>query len=85
MYTRRSASIASVAAIAGLCMTAGNVALAEGRGRHPSIRRALNALRAARSDLEHADHDFGGHRVEAMEAIDRAVEQLQVALQFDVR
>jgi hypothetical protein len=85
MYTRRSAAVASVAALAGLCMAASNVALAEGRERHPNIRRALDALRAARNDLEHADHDFGGHRVEAMEAIDRAIEQLALALRFDVR
>ncbi len=85
MYTRRSAAVASVIALTGLCMATSNVALAEGRERHPSIRRALDALRAARNDLEHADHDFGGHRVEAMEAIDRATEQLALALRFDVR
>lgn len=84
MYTRREASVASVLAVAGLSM-ASTAALAEGRERHPSIRRAIDALRAARNDLEHADHDFGGHRVEAMQAIDRALEQLQVALRFDNR
>jgi hypothetical protein len=85
MYTRRSASVASVAALAGLCLAANSAAFAEGRERHPSIRRAIDALRAARNDLEHADHDFGGHRVEAMQAIDRAIDQLQVALRFDNR
>ncbi|MDE2477174.1 MAG: hypothetical protein KGO48_19115 [Alphaproteobacteria bacterium] len=85
MYTRRSASVASVAALAGLCLVA-NAGIAEARGeKHPSIRKALEALRTARFDLEHADHDFGGHRREAMESIDRAMEQLQVALRFDVR
>lgn len=84
MYTRREASVASVLALAGLSM-ASTAARAEGRERHPSIRRAIEALRAARNDLEHADHDFGGHRVEAMQAIDRALEQLQVALRFDSR
>ena len=88
MYTRRSLSVASIAAVAGLSLAASNAAFAEGREgreRHPNIRRAMEALRAARNDLEHADHDFGGHRVEAMQAIDRAIEQLQVALRFDVR
>jgi len=85
MYTRRSASVASVAALTGLCLMA-NTGIAEAKGeRHPSIQKALEALRTARYDLEHADHDFGGHRVEAMESIDRAIEQLQVALRFDVR
>ena len=85
MMTRRSASVASAAALAGLLVSANTMALAEGRERHPNIRRAINALRTARNDLEHADHDFGGHRVEAMQAIDRAVEQLEVALRFDTR
>jgi hypothetical protein len=83
MLTRRSASIASLAAVLSL---AGNRAvMAAGRERHPNIRRAMEALRAARDDLEHADHDFGGHRVEAIESIDRAIRQLQIALRFDVR
>jgi hypothetical protein len=85
MYTRRSASVAAAVAVAGLCMTASTMALAAEGERHPNIRRAINALRAARNDLEHADHDFGGHRQEAMEAIDRAIEQLGVALRFDRR
>ena len=85
MMTRRSASVASAAALAGLLVGANTMALAEGQERHPNIRRAINALRTARNDLEHADHDFGGHRVEAIQAIDRAVEQLEVALRFDTR
>lgn len=84
MYTRRSASVASVAALASLCLTS-TAALAQGRERHPNIRRAIDALRAARIDLERADHDFGGHRVEAMQAIDRAIGQLELALRFDRR
>ena len=82
MYTRRSVSAASLGALAALCASS-TVSLAEGRERHPAIRRAIAALRAARNDLEHADHDFGGHRVEAMEAVDRAIQQLDVALRFD--
>jgi hypothetical protein len=84
MMTRRSASIAGATALVSL-LVADNAAFAQGRERHPNIRRAINALRAARTDLEHADHDFGGHRREAMEAIDRAAEQLELALRFDAR
>jgi hypothetical protein len=50
---------------------------------HPEIRRAIGALDRAKAYLEHAAHDFGGHRVEAIEAIDRAIAQLNVALQYD--
>lgn len=51
--------------------------------RHPQIRAAMRALENAKNHLEHAAHDFGGHRVEAMRAIDEAHHQLEVCLQYD--
>jgi hypothetical protein len=51
--------------------------------RHPQIRRALRTLRAARAYMQHAAHDFGGHRVEAIAATDNAIKQLQIALKYD--
>jgi hypothetical protein len=51
--------------------------------RHPAIRRAIFALKAAKADLEHADHDFGGHRAAALDECDKAIAQLQAALQYD--
>lgn len=51
--------------------------------RHPAIRRAIVTLREARAELEHANHDFGGHRVAAIQAVDQAIGQLQFALQYD--
>ena len=50
---------------------------------HPEIRQAIGALRIARAHLEHAAHDFGGHRVEAIKAIDESLRQLQDCLKFD--
>ena len=57
----------------------------EGRGRerHPHIRAAIRELQAAKHELQTADRDFGGHRDEAVEACDKAIHQLQQALQFD--
>ena len=51
--------------------------------RHPQIRAAIRALDAAKEHLQHAAHDFGGHRVEAIEAIDNAHRQLEMCLQYD--
>jgi hypothetical protein len=51
--------------------------------RHPEIREAIEALRRAKAHMEHAAHDFGGHRVEAIEATDRAIRQLELCLKFD--
>jgi hypothetical protein len=50
---------------------------------HPEIRDALEALRKAKFRMEHAAHDFGGHRAEALKATDEAIRQLQLCLQFD--
>ena len=51
-------------------------------GRHPQIHDAIRALRVAKAHLEEARHDFGGHRVDAIRAIDEAERQLEVCLQY---
>lgn len=51
-------------------------------GRHPQIEDALRALANAKEHLEKAAHDFGGHRVDAIRAIDEADRQLRVCLQY---
>jgi hypothetical protein len=50
---------------------------------HPQIREALGALRRAKEHMEHAAHDFGGHRVDALKATDEAIRQLEICLKFD--
>ena len=51
--------------------------------KHPHIREALASLRSSKEDLEHAAHDFGGHRVEAIKAIDEAIHQLELKYDKD--
>ena len=50
---------------------------------HPEIREAIGALRRAKGHMEHAAHDFGGHRVDALRATDDAIHQLELCLKFD--
>jgi hypothetical protein len=50
---------------------------------HHHIHEAIDALRAARNDLNAASHDFGGHRADAVRAIDESIHQLQICLQYD--
>lgn len=50
---------------------------------HPEIRDAIAALRRAREHLNHAAHDYQGHRVDAIRAIDEALNQLQICLKYD--
>ena len=79
--TRRSA-IASAAA-AGIVLAAGAAeAQAPPPDRHPKIRQAIRALEGAKEDMQHAAHDFGGHREDALRACDEAIRQLQLALNF---
>jgi len=54
-----------------------------GAEQHPHIRTALHELREAKKELQTAAHDFGGHRKEAIEAVDNAIKQLQEALEYD--
>ncbi len=47
---------------------------------HPHIRAAINELREARAELQHAAHDFCGHRADALRDTQVALNQLQEAL-----
>jgi hypothetical protein len=60
-----------------------SVALAATAEPHPEIRAAIHALERAKGHLQKAAHDFGGHRVDAIAAIDKALEQLNLALKYD--
>jgi hypothetical protein len=50
---------------------------------HPEIHDAIEALRRAKAHMEHAAHDFGGHRVDAIRATDEAIRQLEICLKYD--
>lgn len=49
---------------------------------HPKIHHAVVALRDAKVALEEAKHDYGGHRKEALEAVDHALKQLHLAEEY---
>lgn len=51
--------------------------------RHPHIRASVAELQSAKEELRTAAHDFCGHRVEAIEKIDQALNQLRAALACD--
>ena len=51
--------------------------------RHPKINGAIRSLERAKAYLQKAAHDFGGHRAEALDAVDKALEQLRQALKYD--
>lgn len=53
------------------------------REKHPEIDAAITHLREAKRNLEHAAHDFGGHRITALKHIDEALEECRLALESD--
>ena len=53
------------------------------RPTRPRIHEALNALCNARVDLHEAARQFGGHRWSAAHAVDKAIAELDLALEYD--
>jgi len=51
--------------------------------RYPDLHKAMRKLRGAKSDLEKAAHDYGGHKLKAIEAIDQALVELRAAITSD--
>ncbi len=47
------------------------------RAEQPHMRRALEHLRAARAELQAAEHNKGGWRVRALENTDRAIHETE--------
>lgn len=46
----------------------------------PHIHAAITELQGARNELQHAAHDFCGHRADAVRDTDAALKQLQEAI-----
>jgi hypothetical protein len=51
--------------------------------RQPRMHRALELLRGARLDLEHATADKGSHRITAIEQVDLAIAEVKSSLEND--
>ena len=50
------------------------------RVSNAQLREAIHVLQVTKRTLEGADHDYGGHRVDAIKAIGAAEHQLRLAL-----
>jgi hypothetical protein len=54
-------------------------------GEHPRIAAAIRELHGAIEYMEHAPHDFGGHKAQAIADSRKAIEQLRLAMQYRVQ
>ena len=48
--------------------------------RHPHIDEALESMRAAKHQLEIAEHDFDGHRARSIEHLNQAIHEAEVCM-----
>jgi hypothetical protein len=80
-------TVAPLVALGGLAL-AGVSAAAEKAKPEPQaasnhqLVEAMHVLQATKKTLEAADHDYGGHRADAVKAIGAAHHQLKLALEF---
>jgi hypothetical protein len=47
---------------------------------YPHMHAAANELKEAKNELQHAAHDFCGHRADAVKATDEALKQINLAI-----
>ena len=65
---------AGVAAMPGAALAA--------KHPHPKIAAAIDALQDARDYLHKADHDFRGHRKEAIRKLNDAIDELKTCMKM---
>jgi flagellar biosynthesis chaperone FliJ len=69
-----------------LTVTFAAVALIQtARADQGHMERALNALYQARNELSQASHDKGGHRVNAIQMINQAIQQIKRGIAVGAR
>ncbi|HEV8432350.1 MAG TPA: hypothetical protein VGR95_02980 [Thermoanaerobaculia bacterium] len=51
-------------------------------GGQPHMQAALDHLRSARSELQAANSNKGGHKERAMELVDQAIGEVQAGINF---
>ena len=74
----------TLAAAAMTIAFAGGAVLAQAkREAHPVLQNSIRQIETIKDHLQKAPSDFGGHRVAAIEALNHAISELQLAIQAD--
>lgn len=74
----RPAKVLAIVALTGGAFVAGCAVAAQ-----PHMYNARNALENARTELQRASSDKGGHRVTAIDFVNRAINQTNLGIQAD--
>ncbi len=78
---RKSHFLTCAAIVAGFALGFGTRAYTF--ERHPEMVAAERALGNALGHLEHGAHDFGGHRVKAVQLTKEAIGEVQESYKFE--
>jgi len=49
---------------------------------HPEIHAAMEKIKHAKEDIDHASHDYGGHKEKAKRLLDAAQEELRQGVEY---
>jgi hypothetical protein len=71
-----------IASCVALAFLASPVRLCADDNEHPRIEHAIHELEETIHMLENADHDFGGHREQAIASCREAIHRLREAMEF---
>ena len=77
VLSRREALVGAAVLAAGAAVS--GEALAK-RGKQPRMQSALDHLQQAKHALQNASHNKGGHRVAAIDLIDKAIRQVRLGM-----
>ena len=69
-------------AVAIVTVLTGGFLMGRARADQPHMQAALGHLESAKSELEAASADKGGHRTKAIELVDDAIAQVQRGIEF---
>lgn len=72
----------ALAAVAVTCLAVGAIAGGVAVADQPHMRSALAALDTARVELQLAASNHGGHRVQALDLVNRAIRQVELGIEF---
>ncbi len=72
--------LSTLALAAALGLSLATAATAEPQ---PMMKSALASLKKAKTQLQKATHDKGGHRAKAVGLVDQAIDEVQAGIAFD--
>jgi hypothetical protein len=89
---KRTLTVVSITAIAATLLLVGGLRVAHGQTdtksakqaqKFPAMTKATTILQQAIAELQNTNNNFGPHRSAAIEACDRTLVQLKIALRYE--